>query len=131
MKTILAPGCFDVIHRGHIELLNFAKSLGGIGDCLIVGLNSDESVKKLKGPDRPVNCENDRRFVLQNLKAVDEVIIFNEETPVELIKRINADIVVKGGDYNPNDIIESQYAEVVCYDYLNGYSSTKIINTVS
>ena len=92
-KLVFTNGCFDIIHKGHVSYLNQAKLMG---DYLIVGLNSDKSVKKLKGDDRPVNNENDRAFILDNLKSVDFVIIFNEDTPYELIKLIVPDYLVKG-----------------------------------
>ena len=94
-KLVFTNGCFDIIHRGHLEYLNEAKSLG---HKLLVGINSDTSVKQLKGADRPVNNELDRAFVIDNLKTVDYVIIFNDETPYNLIKSVKPDILVKGGD---------------------------------
>ena len=94
-KVVFTNGCFDIIHRGHVSYLNEARALG---DLLVVGLNSDASVKRLKGESRPVNHEQDRKFVMENLKAVDFVFIFEEDTPLNLIKEISPDILVKGGD---------------------------------
>lgn len=128
MKIVFTNGCFDILHVGHVELLKYAKSLG---DKLIVGLNSDSSVKALKGSSRPINHENDRKKVLENIKHVDQVIIFEETTPLNLIKKINPDIIVKGGDYNPDQVIGKEYSQVVIFNYLDGYSSTKIIENIS
>ena len=100
MKTIFTNGCFDIIHRSHLELLRFCKSRGRV----IVGLNSDESVKRLKGDSRPIFTQEDRKFVLENLECVDEVIIFEEDTPYNLIELIRPTEIVKGGDYNVEDI---------------------------
>ena len=100
-KIVFTNGCFDIIHVGHIRYLSKAKELG---DILIIGLNSDESVKKLKGEDRPVNCFEDRAILLSSLRFVDSVIMFEEQTPDNLIKQIIPDILVKGGDYKLEDI---------------------------
>ena len=124
---IFTNGCFDILHRGHVELLNFCKSQGSE---LIVGLNSDESVKNLKGPKRPINSEEDRKFMLLNLKSVDQVIIFDEDTPYNLIKEIKPDIIVKGGDYSKEEVVGSDLAKVIIFNYKNGYSTTKIIQTI-
>lgn len=128
MKKIFTNGCFDIIHRGHLELLNFSKSLG---DYLIVGINSDSSIKKLKGNSRPINNEKDRKFMLECIKYVDEVIIFNEETPLNLIQEIKPNIIVKGGDYIKQQVVGYGIADVIIFNYLNGYSTTKIIENIS
>ena len=103
-KIVFTNGCFDILHPGHIHILSKAKSLG---DILVVGLNSDLSVKKLKGDKRPLVSEDDRSRVLLSLRFVDYVIIFNELTPLKVIKKIKPDYLVKGGDYNENDIVGS------------------------
>ncbi|MBC8525918.1 MAG: D-glycero-beta-D-manno-heptose 1-phosphate adenylyltransferase [Candidatus Cloacimonetes bacterium] len=103
-KIIFTNGCFDILHRGHIEYLKEAKKLG---DVLIIGLNSDDSVKIIKGENRPINSEEDRAEILSQLKPVDFVVIFNEDTPYELIKSIVPDILVKGGDWKTEEIIGS------------------------
>lgn len=122
---VFTNGCFDVLHRGHIEYLEKSKALGS---KLIVGLNSDESVKKLK-PGRPINSAEDRRAVLLALRCVDEVIIFDEPTPLELIQRISPDIITKGGDYSPDQVVGARIAKrTVIIPFLDGYSSTRIIN---
>jgi rfaE bifunctional protein nucleotidyltransferase chain/domain len=128
MIKVFTNGCFDILHAGHISLLNYAKSLG---DYLIVGLNSDDSIKRIKGKDRPINKEIDRKLILQNLKSVDDVIIFSEDTPNELIKQIKPDIIVKGGDYNPEDVVGKELAKVVIFSYINGYSTTQTIKSIS
>jgi D-beta-D-heptose 7-phosphate kinase/D-beta-D-heptose 1-phosphate adenosyltransferase len=112
--------------------LNEAKSLG---DVLIVGINSDESVKRLKGQDRPIICEKDRAYVLANIKPVDFVVIFGEDTPYNLIKEINPDFLVKGGDYNGKDvvgrnIVEHSGGKVVLIDFVKGKSTSNIIEKV-
>ncbi len=127
---VFTNGCFDILHRGHIDLLKRARALG---DKLVVGLNSDNSVKRIKGPDRPYQNENDRKEVLLGLESVDEVIIFDELTPENLIYQIKPDVLVKGGDWAPNEIIGSDYVianggRVVSLPLLNGHSTTAIIN---
>ncbi|MFZ1320795.1 MAG: D-glycero-beta-D-manno-heptose 1-phosphate adenylyltransferase [Ignavibacteria bacterium] len=131
-KLVFTNGCFDIIHKGHVSYLNQAKLMG---DYLIVGLNSDKSVKKLKGDDRPVNNENDRAFILDNLKSVDYVIIFNKDTPYELIKLIVPDYLVKGGDWSENEIVGSDIVtaaggKVLSLNFINNYSSTGIIEKI-
>jgi len=125
MITVFTNGCFDVLHRGHVEYLEKSKALG---DKLIVGLNSDESVRILK-PGRPINNQDDRRAVLLALRWVDEVIIFNEPTPLELIQKISPDIITKGGDYSPEQVVGARIAQrTIIIPFLDGYSSTRIIN---
>lgn len=101
-KIVFTNGCFDIIHPGHVTYLNEAKNLG---DILIVGINADASVKRLKGDARPVNSEQDRKFVLENLKPVDFVEIFTEDTPLNLILRVRPSILVKGGDWKVEEIV--------------------------
>lgn len=125
---VFTNGCFDILHPGHIDLLNRARSLGS---KLIVGINSDESVRKVKGNGRPFQSEQDRKAVLMGLKAVDEVVIFDELTPDRLIKEIKPDVLVKGGDWKPEEIIGSDFVlkrggQVYSLPLLDGFSSTKI-----
>ena len=122
-KTIFTNGCFDILHRGHFELLQYCKSLGTV----VVGLNSDQSVKKLKGPSRPFFSQEDRKFALESCRNVDKVIIFEEDTPYNLIKNIQPDIIVKGGDYKKNNVVGSDIAEVRIFTFVNGYSTTKVL----
>ena len=131
-KVVFTNGCFDVIHKGHVTYLNEAKSLG---DHLIVGINSDDSVKRLKGKDRPVNNEYDRAFVLDNLKSVDDVLIFNEDTPYDIIKEIIPDLLVKGGDWKEEDIVGSDIVKmnggkVISLQFVNNYSTTNILEKI-
>ncbi|MGH2575328.1 MAG: D-glycero-beta-D-manno-heptose 1-phosphate adenylyltransferase [Ignavibacteria bacterium] len=129
---VFTNGVFDIIHRGHVEYLNQAKKLG---DVLIVGINSDSSVKKIKGEDRPIIGESDRAFVLVNLKAVDFVVIFQEDNPYNLIKNILPDVLVKGGDWKEKNIIGSEIVlnsggKVISLNYVDNYSTSSIIDTV-
>jgi len=129
-RIVFTNGCFDILHRGHVAYLNEARRLG---DLLIMGLNSDASVKRLKGPTRPVNQENDRKFVLENLRCVDAVEIFEEDTPLELIKTIKPTILVKGGDWKVDQIVGGREVlswggEVLSLKFVDGYSTTAIIN---
>jgi len=131
-KIVFTNGCFDIIHAGHISYLNEAKALG---DILIVGLNSDESVRRLKGADRPVVNERDRAYVLANLKPVDYVVMFDEDTPYELIKKIKPDILVKGADYAGKnvagrDIVESSGGKTVLINFIEGKSTSEIIKKI-
>ena len=128
-KIVFTNGCFDIIHVGHIKLLEKAKSFG---DYLIVGLNSDKSVKMLKGEGRPYNNEKDRKFVLESIKYVDKVLIFDEKTPSLLIEKIKPDVLVKGGDYTIETIVGADFVlnsggEVKIVPILEGFSSTKYI----
>jgi D-glycero-beta-D-manno-heptose 1-phosphate adenylyltransferase len=129
LKLVFTNGCFDIIHRGHIAYLNEAKSLG---DILVIGMNSDSSVRQLKGYDRPVNNQTDRAFILDNLKPVDYVIIFDEGTPYKLIKKIVPDILVKGGDWKEDeivgsDIVKKKGGKVFSLKFIENYSSSGII----
>ncbi len=131
-KIVFTNGCFDIIHAGHVSYLNEAKSLG---DVLIVGINSDESVKRLKGQDRPIIGETDRAYILANIKPVDYVVIFNEDTPYNLIKEVSPDFLVKGGDYDGKDIVgkdivETSGGKVVLIDFVKGKSTSGIIKKI-
>ena len=128
-KVVFTNGCFDILHKGHTTYLQSASKLG---DALIIGLNSDESVNSLKGPGRPINNETDRAEVLLSLGFIDAVVIFNEETPRELISELLPDVLVKGGDYNKNEIagysdVEANGGEVKTLPFLKGYSTTNIL----
>ena len=123
-KVVFTNGCFDILHRGHVELLRFCSTLG---TKVVVGLNSDASVKRLKGSSRPITNQQDRKLILESIRWVDEVIIFEEDTPLNLIKRIGPNIIVKGGDYDKDDVVGSECASVVLFNFIDGYSTTKII----
>ena len=129
-KVVFTNGCFDIIHRGHVEYLAQAASLG---DQLIIGLNTDESVKRLKGPSRPMQDENTRALILAAFSFVAKVVLFDEDTPYELIKLVKPTILVKGGDYKPEDIVgydivTSNGGAVITIDLVEGHSTTSIIN---
>ena len=127
-KIVFTNGCFDILHIGHVKYLQKAKSLG---DILIVGANSNESVTRLKGPERPINDEYDRAYLLASLEVVDYVVIFKEDTPYELIKKIKPDILVKGKDYEGKEVVGSDIAkEVQLIEFVNGKSTTKIIEKI-
>lgn len=133
-KTVVfTNGCFDIIHSGHTQYLAKAKQMG---DYLFLGLNSDSSVKRLKGEDRPINNQDDRAIVLDALKAVDYVVLFEEDTPFNLIQKILPNLLVKGGDYKAEDIvgydIVTQHGgDVVTISFVEGKSTTNIINKIN
>ena len=127
-KVVFTNGCFDILHVGHVKYLQIAKSFG---DILIVGLNSDASVSRLKGPTRPVNIADDRAYLLAALEAVDFVVPFGEDTPYELIKMIAPDILVKGGDYEGKAVVGTEFAsELKLVDFVDGKSTTKTIQKI-
>jgi len=130
--VVFTNGCFDILHAGHVDYLNKAKSLG---DVLIVAVNSDLSMKKIKGSKRPIVPQNERAFIISNLKAVDFVTIFDEETPYELIKKLVPDVLVKGADWSKDkivgsDIVEASGGRVETIEFVNFQSTTNIINTI-
>lgn len=127
-KIIFTNGCFDLIHAGHIKVFERAKALG---DVLIVGMNSDSSVKRLKGPQRPLVNEKSRAYVISALRFVDYVTLFSENTPAQLIAQLKPDILVKGGDYKINEIVGRQdVKKVVRVPLLEGYSTTELIKKI-
>ncbi len=127
-KIVFTNGCFDILHRGHVSYLDVAKSFG---DVLILGLNSDESVRRLKGDDRPINNQEDRGFILAALESVDYVVNFSEDTPYELIKIIQPDVLVKGADYEGKEVVGSDIAkEVKLVTFINGKSTTSTIEKI-
>lgn len=131
-KVVFTNGVFDILHRGHVEYLLAAKRLG---DILIVGVNSDSSVRRIKGPLRPIVGEQDRAFILSQLAAVDAVCLFDEETPYDLIKAVVPDILVKGADYSLDtivgrDIVEKAGGRVQTIDFIPDRSTTTIVETI-
>jgi len=127
-KIVFTNGCFDIIHRGHIDYLSKSAALG---TKLIIGLNTDASVRKLKGDTRPIQDEQSRQIILSAFQFVDAVILFDEETPYELINAVQPDILVKGSDYKPEeivgfDIVKAKNGEVITIDYLPGFSTSAI-----
>jgi len=123
-RIVFTNGCFDILHTGHFELLAEAKSLGG---KLIVGINSDESVRRFKGPKRPINNVNKRKKQLELLPWVDEVVVFDEDTPYRLIKEVVPHVIVKGGDYTVEQVVGHDLADVHLVPTVDGYSTTQII----
>ncbi len=132
LKVVFTNGCFDVIHKGHVDYLSRASSLG---DRMIVGLNTDKSVSNLKGPSRPIQDERSRAEIVASMFFVDAVVMFDEETPYELINFLKPDILVKGSDYSIDtivgaDIVMDNGGRVETMDYIDGYSTTNIINKI-
>jgi glycerol-3-phosphate cytidylyltransferase len=131
-SVVFTNGCFDILHVGHLRYLNEAREQG---DILIVGVNSDDSVKRLKGPSRPINNETDRAEMLTGLKAVDYAVIFTEDTPVEIIEELKPSIHVKGGDYKKEDLPETEVVErnggiVRILTLVEGKSTTNVVNKI-
>ncbi len=127
-KVVFTNGCFDILHVGHVKYLQEAKSFG---DVLIVGLNSDASVKRIKGASRPINVAEDRAYLLAALEAVDFVVPFEDDTPYELIKMIEPDTLVKGGDYEGKEVVGTEFAgELKLVDFVDGKSTTKTIQRI-
>ena len=121
---VFTNGCFDLLHIGHIELLKFCENLGDV----YVAINSDSSIRALKGENRPINSETDSKYMIERLFHVKEVFIFDETTPINIIENLNPDIIVKGGDYTKEQVIGKDFAEVVIFPYIKGYSTSTIIN---
>lgn len=131
-KIVFTNGCFDILHRGHVEYLTKAAALGS---KLVIGLNTDASVKRLKGESRPINDQEARAIILSSLIFTDRIIFFEEDTPLELIRYIQPDILVKGSDYKPEDIVgydivKAKGGEVVTIDLTEGFSTTAILERV-
>lgn len=131
-KIVFTNGCFDILHVGHIRYLQEAKALG---DVLVVGLNSDDSVKRLKGPERPLQTQDDRKELLLALKAVDAVFIFDEDTPLNLIQKIQPHFLVKGGDWAEDQIVGAEFVksmggQVKSLPFSPGKSTTNIVNKI-
>ena len=133
LKIVLTNGCFDILHHGHVDYLSKAADLG---DVLIIGVNSDASVKKLnKGANRPIQNENDRALTLSAFQFIEALIIFEEDTPYELIKAIQPDVLVKGGDWKETDIVgadivKAKGGSVISIPFVEGYSTTNIENKI-
>ncbi|MCB9024972.1 MAG: D-glycero-beta-D-manno-heptose 1-phosphate adenylyltransferase [Bdellovibrionaceae bacterium] len=128
-KVVFTNGCFDILHVGHVRYLQQARQLG---DILVVALNSDDSVKRLKGPQRPIQNEKDREEILSSLSCVDYVTIFSEETPLRLITQLQPDVLVKGGDWPVNtivgfEVVQANGGEVYSLPFVEGRSTTQII----
>jgi D-glycero-beta-D-manno-heptose 1-phosphate adenylyltransferase len=131
-KVVFTNGCFDILHAGHVDYLNKAKLFG---DILLVALNSDSSVRRIKGPNRPIVNEIERAFIISNLKCVDYVTLFYEDTPAEIISTLIPDILVKGADWKIDDIVgrdivESNGGQVKTIEFINFQSTSKIVETI-
>jgi rfaE bifunctional protein nucleotidyltransferase chain/domain len=131
-KIVFTNGCFDILHRGHVEYLSQARDKGAV---LIIGLNSDASIKRIKGEGRPVQDEMSRALILASLRIVDAVVLFDEDTPYELIKFVQPDVLVKGGDYTEETIVGADFVktiggEVVTIPLVEGYSTSSILEKV-
>jgi len=131
-KIVFTNGCFDIVHRGHIQVL---ANMADLGEKLIIGLNSDSSIKKIKGKSRPIIDENSRALLLASLSFVDAVVLFSEKNPINLIKSLVPDILAKGGDYNisttvGHKVVQDNGGKVVMVPFINGFSSTNIINKI-
>jgi rfaE bifunctional protein nucleotidyltransferase chain/domain len=128
-RVVFTNGVFDLLHPGHVDVLVGARLRG---DSLVVGLNSDASVRRLKGPDRPVRSESERAYVLAALETVDAVTLFDQDTPLELVEALRPDVIVKGGDYTPDtvvgaDVVRARGGEVVIIPLTPGHSTTSTI----
>lgn len=131
-KIVFTNGCFDILHVGHVRYLNQARSLG---DCLVVGLNADASVRNLKGNSRPLNCEKDRAEVLSALECVDHIAVFREDTPATLIRAVRPHLLVKGGDWKKKDIVGGEFVEsyggrVLSLPFVKGFSTTGLLEKI-
>lgn len=131
-RIVFTNGCFDILHRGHLEVLTASA---GFGDVLVVGLNTDASVKRLKGPERPVNDEGFRSWMMASLELVDAVTLFDEPTPKALIDVLQPDVIVKGGDYTPDQVVGADEVlarggEVKIVPIVKGYSTTSLIEAI-
>ena len=131
-KVVFTNGCFDILHVGHVDYLSRAKRLG---DILVVGLNNDSSVKKIKGLDRPINNERDRAKVLSSLSSVDYICLFKESTPERLIRELRPDILAKGGDWKIGEIVGGSFVracggKVKSLPFVKGYSTTALIKKI-
>jgi rfaE bifunctional protein nucleotidyltransferase chain/domain len=132
-KIVFTNGCFDVLHRGHIDYLVRASELG---DLLVIGLNTDESVKRLKGPSRPYLDEETRAYILASMSFISAIILFEEDTPLDLIQKVRPDVLVKGSDYKPveivgHDLVTSWGGKVLTVDLTPGFSSTQVIGKLT
>ena len=126
-RIVFTNGCFDILHEGHVRLLEYCASLGDV----IVGINSDESVSRIKGPGRPLNGQDARKYLLSSIVFVKQVYIFEEDTPLNLIRRIKPDIIVKGGDYLASEVVGSDLAQIKIFPLVKDISTTKLLGQLS
>ena len=131
-KIVFTNGCFDILHLGHVDYLEKAR---GLGDKLVLGLNTDDSISRFKGPDRPIQDENSRAHILASLQFIDLVVFFNEDTPLDLISALQPDVLVKGSDYLAENIVGADVVKrsggvVKTIDFVPGYSTTRIVEKI-
>ena len=131
-KIVFTNGCFDLIHKGHVEVL---ANIADLGDKLIIGLNSDSSIQRLKGENRPIIDENSRAMLLASLQFIDAIVLFSEDTPQKLIETIVPDILAKGGDYKVEEIVGHEVVlqnrgEVILVPFIDGFSTTNIVDKI-
>ena len=126
-RIVFTNGCFDILHSGHLKLLDECRRLAGLKGAVVVGVNTDASVGRLKGQSRPIFSDNERAQLLVHLKSVDYAITFEEDTPIKLIESLRPDLIVKGGDYKASDVVGSKISPVVIVNLEDGFSTTSII----
>lgn len=129
-RIVFTNGCFDILHVGHLRLLDECHRLAGLKGAVVVGVNSNQSVSRLKGSNRPILDESERAQILIHLKCVDHVIVFEEDTPFKLIESLRPDLIVKGGDYKPEEVVGAELAPVIIVDLLEGVSTSKIVERI-
>jgi D-beta-D-heptose 7-phosphate kinase/D-beta-D-heptose 1-phosphate adenosyltransferase len=129
-RIVFTNGCFDLLHLGHLQVLNTAREHAGARGAVVVGLNTDDGIRRLKGPGRPVQDEHTRALVLIHLRMVDHVVTFDEDTPYELIRAVKPHIIVKGGDYDPKKVVGSDIALVVTCPFVEGSSTTRSVEKI-
>jgi D-beta-D-heptose 7-phosphate kinase / D-beta-D-heptose 1-phosphate adenosyltransferase len=128
--VVFTNGCFDLLHRGHLSLLKKCRDIAGSMGVVVVGVNSDESVRRLKGDSRPIQDQATRAAIVSSLIFVDYTIVFDEDTPHELIHEVRPNFVVKGGDYRPEDVVGSDVAHVIIHPLEEGYSTSELIRRI-
>lgn len=129
-RVVFTNGCFDILHAGHLSTLKLAFNLAGPTGAVVVGLNTDASVARLKGPSRPVVGEHERAELIVSLKYVDYVVTFDEDTPLKLIEALRPDVIVKGGDYDPTEVVGNHMARVEVAPYVEGLSTSEIVRRI-
>lgn len=130
-RVVFTNGCFDVLHPGHIDVLRRCREISGPRGCVVVALNGDKSVRRLKGEGRPLLTVDHRAAVLSALRYVDFVVVFDEDTPIDIIRALKPDVIVKGGDYKADDVVGSALSDVVIVPTVSGWSTTSIIGRIN
>jgi D-beta-D-heptose 7-phosphate kinase/D-beta-D-heptose 1-phosphate adenosyltransferase len=129
-RIVFLNGCFDIIHKGHLQTISHAVSIAGTYGAVVVGINSDESIRRIKGEDHPIFDVEHRALILVNLKFVDHVVVFSEDTPLKLISALKPDVIVKGSDYKIEDVVGKNLAHVSLAPYVDDISTTKILDRI-